>query len=89
MSRRGVLKKLLQLTTVAALPRTAFSNIKPIPTMRAIPSTGQLLPVIGMGSHITFNVGNDTEARDQRTEVLRKFFEMGGQLAYYRGQTHE
>ena len=32
---------------------------------RAIPASGQTLPVIGMGSWITFNVGDDPEvARD-------------------------
>ena len=33
-----------------------------------------------MGSHITFNVCNDPQARLQRTDVLRTFFEMCGQL---------
>ncbi|MES9958757.1 MAG: aldo/keto reductase, partial [Sedimenticola sp.] len=45
---------------------------------KRIPSTGEKIPVVGMGSSITFNVGNDPRAREQRTEVLRAFFEMGG-----------
>lgn len=47
---------------------------------RPIPSTGQRIPVIGMGTWISFNVGNDPLLRDRRGEVLRTFFEQGGQL---------
>ena len=45
-------------------------------------ATGSLhdLPPLGMGTWITFDVGDDTAARDQRTEVLRAFFEEGGRM---------
>ena len=36
------------------------------------------LPPIGMGSWITFDIGDDPTARAQRVAVLAKFFEMGG-----------
>jgi diketogulonate reductase-like aldo/keto reductase len=36
--------------------------------------------VVGLGSWITFNVGNDRAARDQCTEVMRQFFAAGGRL---------
>lgn len=45
---------------------------------RAIPSTGEPLPAIGLGTWITFNVGADPVLRDARTEVLRNFFLAGG-----------
>jgi diketogulonate reductase-like aldo/keto reductase len=45
---------------------------------RAIPATGEHVPVIGMGSWITFNVGDDQELRNLRRKVLGTFFEMGG-----------
>jgi diketogulonate reductase-like aldo/keto reductase len=45
---------------------------------RAIPASGEQVPVIGMGSWITFNVGDDKELRDQRLQVLEAFFERGG-----------
>ena len=45
---------------------------------RPIPKSGEQIPVIGMGSYITFNVGRDTHLRADRTEVLRAFFEAGG-----------
>ncbi len=47
---------------------------------RPIPATGEELPVVGMGSWITFDVGDDTAARAQRVEVLRTFFDQGGAL---------
>jgi len=47
---------------------------------RKIPATGEELPVIGLGSWITFNVGADQVARDQCTSVIRAFLEAGGKL---------
>jgi diketogulonate reductase-like aldo/keto reductase len=47
---------------------------------RAIPSSGEALPLVGLGSWITFNVGNDRAARDASAEVMRAFFQAGGRL---------
>ena len=47
---------------------------------RTIPSSGEALPVIGLGSWITFNVGNDRAARDNCAEVMRNFFAAGGRV---------
>ena len=45
-------------------------------------ATGSLhdLPPIGMGTWITFDVGDDGAARAQRVEVLRAFFDEGGRM---------
>ncbi|MFZ0789384.1 MAG: aldo/keto reductase [Chromatiaceae bacterium] len=45
---------------------------------KPIPGSGEILPVIGMGTWITFNVGDDPQALDVRTDVLRAFFSAGG-----------
>lgn len=45
---------------------------------KPIPATGEAIPVIGMGSWITFNVGGDAAMRAERAKVLRRFFELGG-----------
>lgn len=45
---------------------------------KTIPSTGEPIPVVGMGTWITFNVGEDRELRNHRTEIMRIFFERGG-----------
>jgi len=47
---------------------------------RKIPSTGELLPVIGLGTWQTFDVGNDRAVRARLAEVLRVFFDGGGKL---------
>ena len=47
---------------------------------RAIPSSGERLPVVGLGSWITFNVGNDPELRAECAAVMRAFFAAGGRL---------
>ena len=47
---------------------------------RPIPSSGEQLPLVGLGSWITFNVGDDREALDQCAEVMRAFFAGGGRL---------
>ena len=45
---------------------------------RTIPSSGELLPVIGLGTWISFDIGDDIDARPQRLKVLQAFFEQGG-----------
>lgn len=72
-SRRAVLGGLAALPFAGRLARAQGA-----PLMRAIPSTGEAVPAIGMGSWITFNVGEDRALRDQRAEVLRAFFTHGG-----------
>ena len=47
---------------------------------RPVPSSGEALPVVGLGSWITFNVGEDPAARARATEVVRAFFDAGGRL---------
>ncbi len=42
--------------------------------------TNNALPVIGMGTWRTFNVGSDPKLLDARTEVVKAFFELGGRL---------
>src|SRR5690606_39262716 len=47
---------------------------------RAIPSTGEAIPVIGMGTSGSFQVGTSAAERDPLREVLRRFFAGGGKL---------
>jgi len=50
------------------------------PLTKPIPKSGEALPVVGLGSWITFNVGNDRAGREASYQVLRAFFEEGGRL---------
>ena len=47
---------------------------------RPIPSSGEALPVVGLGSWITFNVGDDPAARARCTQVVPAFMASGGRL---------
>lgn len=58
----------------------AHARTETQPHRRTIPSSGERLPIIGMGSYITFDIGDDTEALQQRIRVLSAFFEAGGKL---------
>src|ERR1700680_2617009 len=47
---------------------------------RPIPKSGEKLPVIGLGTWQTFDVGNDAAALARLTEVLRLLFDGGGKV---------
>lgn len=71
------------LGAVAAVPLLwpALGRAQPArPATRAIPSSGEAVPRVGLGTWITFNVGNDRVARDACAEVMRAFFLAGGRL---------
>lgn len=79
-SRRRFIKGACSVAALGvASPRLAISA-KDVSLLRAIPSTGELIPAIGMGSWITFNVGNNKRERGTRVDVLRAFFKGGGAL---------
>lgn len=70
----------VQLLSLAAVrPALASAPTAPLLT-KPIPSSGERLPVVGLGTWITFNVGRDAQARQQCTEVMRAFFAAGGRL---------
>jgi len=47
---------------------------------RPIPSTGEQIPVVGLGTWITFNVGNDPELLEECAAVMAAFFQAGGRM---------
>ena len=64
------------MASVLAAPNAAAQAL----LTRPIPSSGEALPLIGLGSWITFNVGNDPQGRDSCAEVMRAFFAAGGRM---------
>ena len=79
-TRRRALRTLAAVGACAALrPSPARAQPRAILT-RPIPSTGELLPVVGLGTWITFNVGDDPVARDACANVMRNFVEAGGRM---------
>lgn len=45
---------------------------------RAVPATGERWPVVGMGTWLTFDVGENLVEQAQRRAVLERFFAAGG-----------
>src|SRR5260221_5256394 len=80
LSRRRLLRA-LAATGAAALFRPQLASSQQARVLsKPIPSTDEELPAVGLGSWITFNVGNDTVARDACAQVMRAFFDSGGRL---------
>ncbi len=78
-TRRQWLGGVLGTSMATAWPTWAATPGSGVITRR-IPSSGEALPVVGLGTWITFNVGNDPRARDACAEVVRAFFDAGGRL---------
>ena len=76
--RRRFLQQSVGLTAVALSWPALLVAKELAPIKKAIPKTGEQLPVIGMGTSRTFDVGNNQAMRAQLTEVLQAFFDHGG-----------
>jgi diketogulonate reductase-like aldo/keto reductase len=67
------------LLAAAALPLAARAS-EPL-LLRAIPSSGERLPAVGLGTWLTFHIAlGNTTAMAQRRVVLERFFAGGGRL---------
>jgi diketogulonate reductase-like aldo/keto reductase len=82
LNRRHWLARAAGLTVLASFRSHAQSGPGPAasPLTKPIPSSGEPIPVVGLGSWITFNVGDDSAARAACAEVMRAFFAAGGRL---------
>ncbi|RWQ40024.1 MAG: twin-arginine translocation signal domain-containing protein, partial [Mesorhizobium sp.] len=78
ITRRTFVKTAAASGAAFVLPGTAPGA--PAPLMRAVPSSGEMLPAVGLGTWITFNVGDDPVLRDECAEVIAAFFEAGGRM---------
>lgn len=84
MNRRDALRIITAavtgLSATAAAGKSA-NAANPAPMLsRRIPSSGETLPVIGLGTWQTFDVGPGAAERAPLEEVLRTFAAMGGKL---------
>lgn len=77
-TRRHFLSATALGVAAAMAPRFADARAGAVQS-RAIPSSGEHLPVIGMGTSGTFEVGPGAQ-RDALREVLRRFLAGGGKL---------
>jgi aryl-alcohol dehydrogenase-like predicted oxidoreductase len=79
--RRAV--KLIGATTASVCLPIGSSRIfaaEGSPLRRAIPSTGEKLPVIGLGSAVTFDVPFNSPKVADITEVITRFVKRGGKV---------
>jgi diketogulonate reductase-like aldo/keto reductase len=75
LTRRAVLR----LMAAAAAAGPAGAAAAPI-LQRPIPSSGENIPAIGLGTWRTFDVGPSAAEREPLGEVLRRFVELGGRV---------
>ncbi|WP_114972030.1 aldo/keto reductase [Rhodoferax ferrireducens] len=82
MRRRDLLLQLIPTLGAAGASVQVQAQNMALPQLltRTIDSSGEQIPLVGLGSWITFNVGNDRPARVHCAEVMRHFFEAGGRL---------
>ncbi len=76
LTRRQVLQisaSSLVLPTHRSMSETTSALIQ-----RSIPASGELIPVIGMGSSRTFDVDSSSQSLTQLTEIMKVFFEHKG-----------
>ncbi|MDX1938924.1 MAG: aldo/keto reductase [Saprospiraceae bacterium] len=78
-------RQMLQLSAMSGgaflLPFTNFdfmSNQNKNIIKRKIPSSGEVLPAVGMGTWQTFDAGNNQSERESLKQVLKTFVDMGG-----------
>ncbi len=82
VSRRQALRLGTLGVATALLPSLAAAQPTGSARMltRPIPRTGEQLPVVGIGTWQTFDVGNGLAELDQRKQVLSILFEAGGRV---------
>jgi len=77
-------RRFLQSTGAASLLYTlapiADAAMQSAPIRKAIPSSGEKLSVIGLGTSRTFDVDSSNAAQSPLVEVMQAFFDNGGQL---------
>lgn len=86
MSRRAAARLLAQSAAGLLLTRTALAAEEKQTTgkltllQRAIPSSGEMLPAIGLGTWQAFDVGPGAAERQPLEEVLALFVKLGGRV---------
>lgn len=78
-TRRHFLQFLAGLGSTLALGNTLSASTASSQQTRIIPSSGERIPVIGLGSWLTFGIDlDDQEELVQRVKIMREFLKRGG-----------
>ncbi|MCG8433776.1 MAG: aldo/keto reductase [Gammaproteobacteria bacterium] len=75
LTRRNFLKLLAALSASISFP-IRMSSAQESQRLRAIPASGELIPIVGLGTWRTFNLNN----RESSKAVLKRFTELNGKL---------
>ena len=78
IGRRVVLAGMLATGATALAPTLAQTQGALM--TRRIPSSSEAIPAVGLGSWITFNVGDDTVLMNECADVMAAFFAAGGRM---------
>ena len=78
LTRRELIGSIALTGAAVLVPGFGMAQSKPL--TKPIPFSGEALPMVGLGSWITFNVGNDPVARDSCARVMGAFFGAGGRM---------
>jgi diketogulonate reductase-like aldo/keto reductase len=79
LTRRTFVKAAAASGAACILPEVAAAQ-RHAPLVRTVPSSGEAIPAVGLGTWITFNVGDDPVLRDECADVIAAFFEAGGRM---------
>ncbi|MEJ2644572.1 MAG: aldo/keto reductase [Gammaproteobacteria bacterium] len=78
LSRRDLLRAAAAAALTALLPASGRAAAAPM-RMRTVPTTGERIPVMGLGTSDAFETGADAASAPLR-EVLARFYALGGRL---------
>lgn len=78
ISRRTALKRLVATGALAVVGASSARGASGPLRKRTIPSSGERLPAVGLGTYRTFDVGASAADRAPLAEVLRRFVQAGG-----------
>lgn len=79
LSRRELLKLLAALGLATTWPKHGYAG-PARQLLRTIPSSGEKIPAMGLGSSRTFDVGPEEFEREPLLDVLEAFIQQGGRL---------
>jgi len=81
ITRRRATRLIGSFATATLLPiRVTSAEANASMLTRSIPSTGEKLPVVGLGTWQTFDVGDSPVERQPLEEVLARFIKLGGKV---------
>ena len=79
-TRRDLLALGLSVAATATFSGAHAQSAPASVLTRAIPRSGEKLPVIGLGTAIVFDIGGDTEKRAERTKVIHTLLDGGARV---------